>query len=808
MHLPDKRDPAALSANGSMPDAGLVFDLRRFVWLRGPKMLAIALVVGIPSAVVCCFFVPVYYTATAEFRFYSQEPFVLDAGEEDTPYDQFVGTQIGLMTGSTVLSRVLDSQTVREIPEVANATDSYSYLDKRVSTISERRSELVTVACSMREREAAQTVLEVIVDEYLDYTMGEESSSGEARLEMLTNERTLRTVELEAQLRNIRELQASLQIPIVGETPLETGEARLYKEEHARAQEDVDRSQNALESAETKLASIESLLANASPGKAVYEFGVEDRVNADTRVSVLLGQVVALQARLAETAQTQQDSLPQRQNTKKELGSLEAHLKTITLKVRKEVLQSMRTIQIQELGTLGMNLAEADKRSKKYEALVDAYNEGLTITTDQFVRLEDLKAKADESRRILEDIRSKIGAIAVESKAPARIRLAAPVKVPGGGPDQTPRILAVFLCFAIGGSLALAFGVWREIADQRVRSLSVLSRLTTFPVFAAVPAASEDVLPDNINLALVTEEAPLSAIADAYRSILARLLNHNAELSLNKALATMNPRHRKADNTFELTNIRPNAADSGHYVFEGFSNMSSGEVPPPVLDPNTGRTLAIVSPTRGDGKSTLTCNLGISLARTGRRVLIVDLSYRRPTIEALFGLPGREGLAEVLTEKISAVQAIQTTHVSGLFVLGPGLESNDLVGRLGSRDISLFLEQAKKKFDHVILDTTPWLIMSDAKLITPLVESTMIVVGSETSTLGMTRRCLREIAETNTNVVGVLLNEAHNEAGGYMRKNQSIYYGYANGSTNGSRSATATAPIQPDSIREPTKTDA
>ncbi len=809
MNQTDNRDSGPPHSNGIMlPDAGLVFDLRRFVWLRGPKMLAIALCVSIPAALICCWFVPVYYTATAEFRFLSQEPFVLDAGEEDTPYDQFVGTQIGLMTGSTVLSRVLDSQEIREIPELANTADPYSYLEKRVNTRSERRSELVTVTCSMRDRQAAQTVLEMIVDEYLDYTMGEESSSGEARLEMLTNERSVRTLELEAQLRNIRELQASLQIPIVGETPLDTGEARLYKEEHAKAQEDVSRSQNALQSAEAKLASIEKLLVNASSGNAIYEFGVEDRVNTDTRVSVLLAQVATVQAKLAETEQTQQDSLPQRQNTKKELASLEAHLKKIALQVRKEVLQSMRTVQVQELETLRMNVVEAEKRSKKYEGLVEAYNEGLTLTTDQFVRLEDLKAKAEESRRILEDVRSKIGAIAVESNAPARIRLAAPVKVPGGGPDQTPRIMAILLCLFVGGSLGLAFGIWREFADQRVRSVNVLSRLTSLHVFAAVPAASEDLLPDDINLALVTDEAPLSALADAYRSILARVLNYDAELSQQKALAAMNSVAGNGANTYDLTNIRPDAADAGYYVFEGFPTMSSGKTLASTRTPYAGKTLAVVSPTKGDGKSTLTCNLGISLARTGRRVLIVDLSYRRPELEALFGLPRREGLVEVLNEEIAAVEAIQSTRVSGLSVIGPGLEAGDLVGRLGSRDMSSFLEHAKKHFDHVILDTTPWLIMSDAKLITPLVDSTLVVVGAESSTLGMARRCLREIAEIETDVVGVLLNQAHSEAGGYMRKNQSIYYGYANGVHSAGPPTAKTESIQPESTREPTNTDA
>jgi capsular exopolysaccharide synthesis family protein len=802
-----RNNGASHAAESTPPDAGLVFDLRRFIWLRGPKMLAIALGVGLPAAVLCFLFIPVYYTASAEFRFLSQEPFVLDANEEDTPYDQFVGTQIGLMTGSTVLARVMDSQSVRDIPEIANAADPMVYLANRVNSRSDHRSELVTVTCSMREREAAKTALEAIVQEYLDYTMGEESSSGAARMEMLTNERALRTVELESQLRNIRELQASLEIPIVGETPLETGEARLYKEEFARAEEDVDTSRNALQAAETKLAAIKALASNASAGTPIYEYGVEDRVYADTRVSVLQAQVAELQATLAETEQTQQDTLPQRQKTKKEFASLKTHLATVMHQVRQEVLLSMRTMQEQELETLRLNLAEAEKRLTKYAALVESYNKGLSVTTDQFVQLEDLKAKAAESRRILEDIRSKIAAIAVESNAPARIRLASPVNVPGGGPDQTPRIMAVLLCLIVGAGLGLGFGIWRELADQRVRSISMLSRLTSLPVFTAVPAASEDLLPDDINLALVTDEAPLSSIADAYRSILAQVLNHETALARQRARAAIGSARAHAGQTFDLTNIQPNASDSGYYVFEGFHTMPPHETLPARRNPNAGRTLAVVSPTKGDGKSTLTCNLGISLARTGRRVLLVDLSYRRPTLEGLFNLPEQEGLVEVLKEEANAVDAIQPTHISGLYVLGPGLESGDLVGRLGSRDMSLFLEHAKDRFDHVILDTTPWLIMSDAKIITPLADSTLVVVGSETSTLGMAKRCLREIAEIDTDVVGVLLNQARSEAGGYMRKNQDIYYGYANGSHRNGHAPGKASAVRPDTHREPAETD-
>jgi tyrosine-protein kinase Etk/Wzc len=106
-----------------------------------------------------------------------------------------------------------------------------------------------------------------------------------------------------------------------------------------------------------------------------------------------------------------------------------------------------------------------------------------------------------------------------------------------------------------------------------------------------------------------------------------------------------------------------------------------------------------------------------------------------------------------------------------------------------------FLEDATEHFDHVILDTPPWLIMADARLLDTHVGSVLLVVGSGVSTLGMVTRCLRELKETGANVIGVVLNGARLTAGGYMKENQKLYhsYGEETGSTRGAVAAPAAA---------------
>ena len=721
-----------------MPQAGLVFDPKRFAWVQGPMMLAIALCLGIPAAIGAWFLVPVGYTATAQIRFLATEPYVLTMEKTNTSYTQFVNTQIGVVTSTTVLSRVLDNTEIRVLPSLAAESNPLEYLQKnRISARVQRGSEIVSITCEMPEKDEAQRVLEEVMSVYLNYAVGEAAGAGSERLAMLTQERDARQLELEAQLKNVRELQSALGIPIVGQTPVDTGEAQLYGERFIQAEEDLEKAQNALAEAHAQIASVDSILEHASQDNPIYEFGVEERANADLRVSVLRQQVVALESDLVAMSQLEKKESPQRAKDEKRLVSLEAHLASVQLVVRKDVLTSLRTQQTRGLEVLANVVEEAQKRVDKFKKLVDGYEGRVQSTTEQFVALEDLKSKAAETRRVLEAVRLSIGTINVESNAPARIRLMSSATVPGGGPDYMPRFMVMALAFAASAGLAFALGLWRELADQRVRSSQDLARLTLLPVIAAIPHARDDTVPRSANIALLAEQMPLSAIADAYRRVLARLLH---------------------------------------------SDMAQTHM----------RTLVVVGPTQGDGKSSMTSNLGVALAQAGRRVLIVDTCYRRPTLERCFDLPEAVGLVEILNGHIAADQAIRPTRVSGLHVLGSGLDHGDLAGRLASRDMAKFLEYASEEFDQLIIDTPPWLIMADAKLMVQMAGGVLVVVGAETSTLGMVRRCLRELDEAGANVVGLVLNGARRTVGGYMKKNRELYYGYGRTAESGNSDATQT----------------
>ncbi len=711
------------AAGGGVPQFGSMMDIKRFLWTRVPVMVLVAVCVAIPAVTAAWFLVPVGYTASVELRFLATAPFVLSREDMQTPYDKFLSTQISLITGNAILSRVLDVPAIRELPDVANANDPLEYLKKRVAARVQRGSEIVAITCTMPDKDAAQRVLQEIVSAYMNYAMGEEAIVGSDRLATLIKERDARQIELDAQLKRIGDLQASLGVPIVGQTPLETGEGQLYNERLAKAEEDLAKAENQQREVQSQLIQIEGLIRSAAKDAPIYDFGVEDRVSSDGRVSTLRQEVVRAQANVALMIESQQENSPQIKVEQRRLNSLKDSVADLELLVRKEALESLRTQKMLQLAAIRKEVEEAQARATKFKELTEGYKERLKNTTDQFAQLEDLKSKAAETRRTLEAVRNSIATINVESNAPARIRLAAPVTVPGSGPNYLPRVMAIFLALAMSAGVGFGVGLLLELADQQVRSSRDLARLTKVPVIAAIPHASEDGLTEKAHTQLPMEKMPFSILADEYRRVLARLLYPGPEMG-------------------------------------------------------SAKSFVVVSPSRGDGKSTLTTNLGVALARAGRRVLIVDVSYRRPTLEKRLDMQEQPGLAEILNRTRGPEQVIRFARVPGLFVLGPGKDTGTLSGRLASRRMARFLNFAAERFDHVIIDTPPWLLMADAKLITPLVDGVFVVVGSGVSTVGMVKRCLQELQEIGANVMGIVLNGARCTPGGYMAKNRRLYYGY------------------------------
>lgn len=188
------------------------------------------------------------------------------------------------------------------------------------------------------------------------------------------------------------------------------------------------------------------------------------------------------------------------------------------------------------------------------------------------------------------------------------------------------------------------------------------------------------------------------------------------------------------------------------------------------------RSLLITSAGPEEGKSTTAANLGISIAREGKSVLILDTDLRRPSLHTYFDLPNEIGIADLLQQKASVDKAIQTTHVDGLSVVSSGPPFPDAGRLIESEDMGRLMAALRSQFDAIILDSAPLLVKSDALVLANHVEGLIIVVQSARTTGRAIRGLLEALADANVRPLGLILNGLLVQKGKYLYEQH--FFGY------------------------------
>jgi len=188
-----------------------------------------------------------------------------------------------------------------------------------------------------------------------------------------------------------------------------------------------------------------------------------------------------------------------------------------------------------------------------------------------------------------------------------------------------------------------------------------------------------------------------------------------------------------------------------------------GETPP--------KTIAVTSPEKGDGKSTIVANLGITFAEDGYNTIVIEADFRRPKLQTYFGLNNKEGLSDYLYGKLPFQQLIQDSDSKGLKIITAGKETQkpDMIGN--SKQFKQFLEKMEEMFDVIILDTPPFGILSDSTALLKKTEATLIVARYRKTHQGMLFRTIEELSRIQANITGIVLNDFDH------KKETGHYYG-------------------------------
>ncbi|GAA2726605.1 polysaccharide biosynthesis tyrosine autokinase [Cellulomonas aerilata] len=170
------------------------------------------------------------------------------------------------------------------------------------------------------------------------------------------------------------------------------------------------------------------------------------------------------------------------------------------------------------------------------------------------------------------------------------------------------------------------------------------------------------------------------------------------------------------------------------------------------------QTIVVTSSLPGEGKSTTTVNLAISLADAGSRVILVDADLRRPSVAEYMGLEGEVGLTTVLIGHASVQDVVQPWGNGNLHVLPSGQIPPNPSELLGSRSMANLLDELARAYDVVLIDTPPLLPVTDAAILAKLTGGALVVVGSEKLQRQQLAEAMGALETVNARVLGVVLN--------------------------------------------------
>ena len=186
--------------------------------------------------------------------------------------------------------------------------------------------------------------------------------------------------------------------------------------------------------------------------------------------------------------------------------------------------------------------------------------------------------------------------------------------------------------------------------------------------------------------------------------------------------------------------------------------------------------IAITSTSPQEGKTLTSTNLAIALSQMGKRTLLIEADMRRPQISKLFQIKQKPGLSDILIGTVKPQVAIRTITdilfeipdwdnlmkmpgIDNLNILTSGTLPPNPTELLISSEFKLMLEQLRNEYDFIIIDTPPSLPVSDASIVGAVVDGTIIIYQSDTTSRHLLLRAIQNLRKNRAKLLGVVINQ-------------------------------------------------
>ncbi len=185
------------------------------------------------------------------------------------------------------------------------------------------------------------------------------------------------------------------------------------------------------------------------------------------------------------------------------------------------------------------------------------------------------------------------------------------------------------------------------------------------------------------------------------------------------------------------------------------------------------RKILVTGPTPGCGKTTTLANLGITLAQTGSPVLLIDTDLRKPALHRMFKFRNDQGVTNLLFDRqLSPETAVYQTLIENLYVLSSGPVPPNPAELLAAEKFRSLAGELGNSFDYLLFDSPPVNIVTDAAILSQLVDATIFVIRHGEVKKDEALYALERLKKVDAKIIGAVLNAAPAGNGAYY------YYEY------------------------------
>ena len=335
----------------------------------------------------------------------------------------------------------------------------------------------------------------------------------------------------------------------------------------------------------------------------------------------------------------------------------------------------------------------------------------------------------DERRAMLDSIKKQVDAYKIVHDDPETPK----VQFAGYAPEPMEMSSPKWRIYFLGGimfgfmtGVGLAFLI--ELLNDLVRTPRDVARFLRIPLLGVIPDAAEDEQAHDVELCHVVRQAPYSIISESYRR------------------------------------LRTNFKLSG--------------------SAQSARALLVTSGAAGDGKTAVAVNLAATFVAENKKVLLIDANFRRPSLHSIFPSPQPQpeqsdfGLSTLLAGLCGYQEIIRQSGIEGLSLIESGPLPPNPAELLGGELMEQLIKRQRESYDYVIVDGPPVLLVSDAKVLTKLVDGTVLVFNAAATRRGAAVRTIRELREVDTTITGCVLLAVRAMKGGYFHEQFKSYQKY------------------------------